>query len=79
MRTNTKPARDPFTFSLRGIGAANTHVMVPAVADDAINRVWDARLTRLSKRAPGSDGTPATHRIETVLARYFAPGCCDAT
>ncbi|KPK51492.1 MAG: hypothetical protein AMJ59_27945 [Gammaproteobacteria bacterium SG8_31] len=78
MRSNTKLARDPFTFSLRGIGAVNSHFSVPAVADDAINRVWDARLTQPSRPVQGSNRSGVTHQIETVLARYFAPGCCDA-
>lgn len=74
MRSNTKLVRDPFTFSLRGVRAVNSHSPMPVMADNGINRAWDTRLRRL----PRADRAPATRQIETVLARYFAPGCCDA-
>jgi hypothetical protein len=76
MDSNIKPDRDPFTFSLRGIGVANGHSMVPAVAGDAINRAWDARLRRASRTAPAGEAAVATRQVEALLARYFAHGCC---
>jgi hypothetical protein len=79
MRFDTKIVRDPFTFSLRGTRAANAYVPVPAIADDRVNRSWDARLGRASRDRRGFGQPPAVHRIENLLARYFAPGCCDAS
>lgn len=77
MRSNTKLARDPFTLSLGGARAVSSHFPVPVIADDAINRAWDARLGRPEGGAPAAR-PPVTQQVETLLARYFAPGCCDA-
>jgi len=78
MHSDTKHNRDPFTFSLRGIRVANSHAMVPAIADNGINGAWDARLRRLPEPAPRCNGPVTTQQIEAVLARYFAHGCCEA-
>jgi hypothetical protein len=76
--SDTKHNRDPFTFSLRGIRVANSHAMVLAIADNGINRAWDARLGRLPRPAPQGGRSAGTQQIEAVLARYFAHGCCAA-
>ncbi|MCU0977047.1 MAG: hypothetical protein MUC71_12180 [Steroidobacteraceae bacterium] len=76
MHSDTKHDRDPFTFSLRGIRVVNSHAMAPAIAGNGINRAWDARLSRLPLPAVRCNQPAATHQIETLLARYFAHGCC---
>lgn len=76
MHSDTKHDRDPFTFSLRGIRVVNSHAVVPAIADDGINRATDARLKRLPAQRCCHSAT--THQIEALLARYFAHGCCNA-
>jgi hypothetical protein len=70
-----KPARDPFTFSLCGMAAVNSHAVVPAVANDGINRARDARRNGLPARRPQLGPSSTTRQIETLLARYFAQGC----
>lgn len=76
MHSDTKHDRDPFTFSLRGIRVVNSHAVAPVIAGDGINRAMDARRTRL----PAHDccHSATTRRIEALLARYFAHGCCTA-
>lgn len=78
MNSDTKHRRDPFAFSLRGMGTVNSYAMVPAVADHGINRAWDARLWQLPQTAANGDQLALTHQIEALLARYFAHGCCTA-
>lgn len=70
MSAKANPARDVFTFSLRGAAAINTYAFVPAIADDGLNNAWDRRLSR-----PRRDRPRATRVIEDFLARYFASGC----
>ncbi len=78
MNSDTKLRRDPFAFSLRGIGVVSSHAMVPAVADSGINKAWDARLRQSSPEH--RDGQEQSSRqVEALLARYFAPGCCAST
>lgn len=76
MHSDTKHDRDPFTFSLRGIRVVNSHAVVPAIADNGINRAMDARLKRLPSQRCCNSAT--TRQIEALLARYFAHGCCNA-
>jgi hypothetical protein len=78
MKSNTKHNRDPLTFSLRGARWVNSHAMLPVVADDGINRAWDARLRRRPAPAPCCEESAPTRQIEALLARYFAHGCCSA-
>lgn len=78
MSFEPKRARDPFTFSLRGMSAINPYAVVTAVDRDGINRAWDARLSRREEPASGLEERSTTRQIESLLARYFAPGCCDA-
>jgi hypothetical protein len=74
MHSDTKHDRDPFTFSLRGIRVVNSHAVVPAIADNGINRAMDARRTHLPAQRCCHSAT--TRQIEALLARYFAHGCC---
>ena len=46
MFKKAKPARDPFAFSLGGMAAIKSFVIVPVVADDRINKAWDERFRR---------------------------------
>lgn len=78
MHSDTKHDRDPFTFSLRGIRVVNSHAMAPAIADNGPNEAEDALSQRPPAPVPHSDPTAATRQVETLLARYFAHGCCDA-
>lgn len=78
MYYHAESARDPFTFSLRGMAAINPYGIVPAVDSDGINRAWRARLTYTGQAAIGKEERQFTRRVESLLARYFAPGCCDA-
>ena len=78
MFQKASPARDTFTFSLRGMATVNGYTMMPAVANDGINRAWSARLSRVHGPLE-SPAPPATVRqLESLLARYFAHGCCGA-
>jgi hypothetical protein len=78
MNSDTKHDRDPFTLSLGGIRVVNSHAMASAIAANGINRTWDARLGRSPKAALRCDQPAATDQIESLLARYFAHGCCNA-
>ena len=79
MHSETKHDRDPFTFSLRGARVVSSHAFAPVIAGRGINRAWDARLGRRASRATRGGRSPTTHRVEALLARYFAHGCCTAT
>lgn len=50
MFEKTRKARDAFAFSLGGMTAHTPFVMVPAIADDRINRIRDAHQSMLQKR-----------------------------
>jgi len=43
MFEKAKPARDAFTFSLRGMAAKSPFVIAPIIADDRIEQVRDDR------------------------------------
>ena len=73
MSAKANPARDAFKFSLSGMAAINSYALVPAIADDRINRAWDRRLSQDLEDQPDT-----AREIEDFLARYFAPGCCRA-
>ena len=65
--------RDAFRFSLGGMMTKNAVVAAPAIADDRLNKAWDERLSRTQV-----DRRDTTRQIEDILARYFAPGRCQA-
>ncbi len=73
MFEKAKPGRDAFTFSLQGMTTIASFAAAPAIADDRLNKVWDERLSR-----PQEDEPSTARKIEDLLARYFAPGCCQA-
>ena len=60
-------------FSLRGMRTMASFTVAPAIADDRINRSVDERLSRAQEDRPDT-----VRAIEDFLARYFAPGCCQA-
>ena len=70
MSAKNYPVRDPFAFSLGGVPSINSHALVPAVADDTLQRIPH-------KPASPSDGSRPTriHAVEDFLARHFAPSC----
>lgn len=76
MNSDIKLRRDPFAFSLRGILVASSHAMVPAVADNGINKSWHARLRQLPGPDQRGEQPQSTRQFEALLARYFAHGCC---
>jgi hypothetical protein len=78
MQSNAQHHRDPLRFSRRGVRLVNSYAMQPVIADDGINRAWDARLRRRSPSAPCGSGSASTRQIEAFLARYYAHGCCNA-
>lgn len=78
MYFSAKPARDEFTFSLQGMAAVNSFVFPPAISSDGINRAWDARLGHRPAGEDRSRRARTVRRVETFLARYFAPGCRNA-
>ena len=78
MKSNIQHNRDPLTFSLRGARWVNSHAMLPVIADNGINRAWDARLRRRRPSARRCEESAPTRQIEALLARYFAHGCCNA-
>lgn len=78
MHSDTKHDRDPFTFSLRGIRVVSSHAMAPVIADNGISQTRDGSPGHLPAPASRSDQSAAARQVETVLARYFAHGCCDA-
>jgi len=49
MFEKAKPARDAFTFSLRGMTAKSPFVNAPVIADDRINRFRDERKEQVRK------------------------------
>ena len=73
MSTKANPGRDAFAFSLRGMTTIASFVNAPVIADDTLSKFWDARLSQ-----PREDRPRLTRRIEDLLARYFATGCCQA-
>lgn len=74
MRFTANPHRDRYAFSRRGMAAINPYVVVPAVPDDEINRAWDTRLSQPTREEPPHAPRRVTRGLESVLARYFAPG-----
>jgi hypothetical protein len=78
MRFTANRHRDRYAFSLNGMAAINPYVIVPAVPDDEINRAWDSRLGQPVNTAAQAEPPRAPRRVtrglESVLARYFAPG-----
>ena len=66
------PGRDAFTFSLHGLTTIASFTFAPAMAQNQINKAWDERL----ESAP-RDSSQTIRRIEDLLARYFANGCCQ--
>ena len=46
MFEKAKPARDAFTFSLRGMKATAPFVAAPVIADDRINKMLGERIAR---------------------------------
>jgi len=78
MKSNIQHNRDPLMFSLRGARWVNSHAMLPVIADNGINRAWDARLRRRRPSARCCEESAPTRQIEALLARYFAHGCCNA-
>ena len=73
MFEKAKSGRDAFAFSLQGMTTIASFTVAPAIANDRLNKVWDERLSR-----PQEDRPDAARAIEDVLARYFAPGRCQA-
>jgi hypothetical protein len=73
MFEKAKSGRDAFTFSLKGMTTIASFTAAPAIADDRLNKVWDERLSQPQEYQPST-----ARRIEDILARYFAPGCCQA-
>lgn len=73
MIEKARSGRDAFAFSLKGMTTIASFTIAPAVADDCLNRAWSEKLGK-----PRTDGRGLTRRIEDALARYFAPGCCQA-
>jgi hypothetical protein len=78
MHSDTKHDRDPFTFSLRGARAVNSHAMVPVVADDGINRAGAPLVGQQARSASRGGPSALVRQIEALLARYFAPGSRSA-
>ena len=78
MKSNIQHNRDPLMFSLRGARWVNSHAMLPVIADNGINRAWDARLIPRCASARRCEESAPTRQIEALLARYFAHGCCNA-
>lgn len=74
MLVTAKSRRDPFTFSLGGMAGINSFSFVPAVPDNRINQILDARFRRES---PATDPSPLVLKIENALARFFAAGFCE--
>ncbi|MDH3611635.1 MAG: hypothetical protein OEU90_05390 [Gammaproteobacteria bacterium] len=52
MSEKTKPARDPFTFSLGGISTISSFVATPAIAHDQLNKALDKRLSQIQEDQP---------------------------
>ncbi len=74
MLVTAESRRDPFAFSLGGMAGINSYTFVPAIPDDRINRILDAKF-----RQPPLDGEPSplVLKIENALARFFAAGYCE--
>ena len=70
MFQKAKSGRDAFTFSLRGMTTIASFTVVPAIADDRINKAIDQRLGQEWDDQPRT----TTRDIENFLARHFAPG-----
>lgn len=75
MFEKANPARDPFTFSLRGMAAINSYAVATVVANDQINKARDRRLARSDQHR--QTRPDLAMQVEAVLARYFAPGRCQ--
>ena len=73
MFEKARSRRDAFAFSLRGMTTIASFAAPTAIADDRLARKWDARLA-----APQEDQPDTARLVEDVLARFFAPGRCQA-
>ena len=49
--------RDAYAFSLRGLNSIASHALMPAVAHDYLNKVWDERLRREREAQPDQPDT----------------------
>ena len=76
MLVTAKSRRDPFTFSLGGMAGINSYTFVPAIPDNRINQILDAKFRQGTAHVESS---PLTLRIENALARFFAAGFCQQT
>jgi hypothetical protein len=73
MFEKARSGRDAFTFSLQGMTTIASFTAAPAIAEDQINKAWDERLRHAPVRRQDT-----VRRIEDLLGRYFAAGCCQA-
>ncbi len=75
MADKIRPARDRFAFSLGGAASANTHTLIPAIADDLRQERKPARPRDVASGDVAANGSRTVREFEEFLARYFAPGC----
>lgn len=51
-----RKARDAFRFSLGGATIVASYAVMPVVADDRINRIWDERIRRARRERSRTSG-----------------------
>ena len=73
MFEKAKSGRDAFTFSLGGMTTIASFAVAPAVDQQRLNRAMDQKQERKLENQPDT-----AREIENFLARYFAPGRCQA-
>jgi hypothetical protein len=75
MSMPTDAARDPFVFSRGGLQARSSHVHMPAIAHERINRAWDEKLRHNSETRSGRDRHGRRRgrlTFKRALKRYLA-------
>jgi hypothetical protein len=57
MSANERIRRDAYGFSLLGLTSMASYTLVPAIAHDYLNKVWDERLHREQEDQPDQPDT----------------------
>ncbi len=55
MNTKTRNARDAYTFSLGGLSAKSSFVLMPAIADDRVHKAPDDESRRSHEDQPDTE------------------------
>ncbi len=78
MKRQSTPKSDRYAVSLGGITTMASFTFVPAIDNTRINDAWDHRLGPGTGAGDSEGRRNRSRELESWLARYFAPGRCNA-